>query len=69
MPKVATPSNARPPLRRVVVIEDSVIHFEVLELRLRAEYPGLEDVLCLDGPLDLLERIAAFGPEIGRAHV
>lgn len=64
MPKVATPSNARPPLRRVVVIEDSVIHFEVLELRLRAEYPGLEDVQCLDSPLDLLERIAAFGPDL-----
>lgn len=55
---------ARPRLRRVLVIEDSEIHFEVLNLRLRAEYPSLEAVLCLGDTLDLLEKISAFGPEL-----
>lgn len=51
-------------LRRVAVIEDSAIHFEVLEQHLRAHYPGLQAVAWIRDATAILDRLAAFGPDL-----
>ena len=68
---VSTPSlrardatRREPRLRRVVVIDDSELDAELLEMRLRSHFPGLESVLRLSSPDGLIERIAAHLPDL-----
>ena len=58
-------------LRRVVVIDDSGLDAELLELRLRSHYPlptthcpALESVPWLSGPDGVLDQIAEHRPDL-----
>ena len=51
-------------LRRVLVIDDSEIDAELLELRLRDQYRSLTHFQWLRESADLLEKVAAFGPDL-----
>ncbi len=53
-----------PRLRRVVLIDDSELDAELLEMRLCDHYPSLESVLRLTGCDGLVERIAEHRPDL-----
>lgn len=57
-------SQPVPDLRRVAVIEDSAIHFEVLEQHLRAHYPSLQAVEWISDATAVLDRVAACAPDL-----
>lgn len=61
---IAEESNRSPQLRRVVVIDDSALDAELLEMRLFDHYPEMESVLRLSGPEGLIERIAEHKPDL-----
>ena len=63
-PARAAASSAAPRLRRVVIIDDSEIDAELLEMRLRTHYPALESVTCFSGPDGVLEGIAQCRPDL-----
>ena len=51
-------------LRRVLVIDDSEVDAELLELRLREQYPGLTDYKWLREPAGLIDKVATFRPDL-----
>lgn len=53
-----------PRLRRVVVIDDSELDADLLEMRLHSHYPALESVLRLNSPDGLLDHIAEHRPDL-----
>jgi two-component system sensor histidine kinase UhpB len=61
-PKDAARRESR--LRRVVVIDDSELDADLLEMRLQAHFPALESVLRLSSPENLLQRIADHRPDL-----
>lgn len=60
----ADATRRTPRLRRVVVVDDSELDAELLEMRLHDLYPELESVLRLSGPDGLIERIAEHQPDL-----
>ncbi len=63
-PQAADAGRRMPRLRRVVVIDDSELDADLLEMRLHSHYPALESVLRLTSPDGLLERIAEHAPDL-----
>lgn len=55
---------ALPALRRVVIVDDSEIDADLLEMRLRTHYPELQAVCWICEPDDIVERIVAFDPDL-----
>jgi two-component system sensor histidine kinase UhpB len=51
-------------LRRVLVIDDSEVDAELLELRLREQYPSLSEFMWLREPAGLIEKVDAFRPDL-----
>ena len=68
LPDAALPDSppARQPaaLRRVIVIEDSEVDFELLKMRLSASYTSLEEVRWIYDPGSIIGQIAQWQPDL-----
>jgi two-component system sensor histidine kinase UhpB len=51
-------------LRRVLVIDDSEVDAELLEVRLREQYPNLSEYKWLREPAGLIDKVASFRPDL-----
>lgn len=60
----ARSADAPPPLRRVMIIDDSEIDAELLRMRLHSQFPGLQEVRWMREGRAVLEEAEAFEPDL-----
>jgi two-component system sensor histidine kinase UhpB len=63
-PLPANPPHGGPRLRRLVIIDDSALDAELLQMQLQHHYPTLESVLHLAAPEGVVERVAEHRPDL-----